>query len=399
MQTRTGFLALLLTAGLAWVGGARAQDYAPPDPVLPLPLYSNRPGAGGPYVALEFVYFQQENPLKHQIIATRGFFDSDGSIAQSLGLANTRPGQFFGNGKPALTATDGGQQTYEPGWNLAVGWRLRNGTALEFSWMKIFQASYSAAAGIIPFAFDNGDILQNTFITAPVFNYGPQWAGPQNKTVLGSPTALYGIWNGASDMTIRFIQRFDQYDLTARIPVYQDDWTRVYGIVGTRIIHMWEAFRWTTTSYDINGNAGPLDIANYSNVTSNNLYGVRIGCGDECRLGDTPLGTFSISLDCQVAPLIDFAHLEAKYARADGQVSIKKARYQTAFTPEVQANANVWWYPIEGVQIRAGYSAMGFFNTFASPNPVNFNVGGIDATYTHIFRLFNGINAGIAFIF
>ena len=251
--------------------GRRAQDYAPPDPVLPLPLYSNRPGAGGPYVAMEFVFYQQTNPLKNQVIASRGFFDSDGSIASGLGLANTTPGQFFGNGKAALTANDGGQSTYEPGLNLAVGWRLRNGVAIEASWMRIFQTSYSASAGIIPFANDNGRNLENTFITAPVFNFGPQWAGPLNKTTLGDPGALYGIWNGASDMSIRFIQRFDQYDLTGRIPIYQDDFTRVYGIVGTRIVHMWENFTWRTTSFDVNGIAGPRDIANYNNVTSNNL--------------------------------------------------------------------------------------------------------------------------------
>jgi hypothetical protein len=174
---------------------------------------------------------------------------------------------------------------------------------------------------------------------------------------------------------------------------------RTYGIIGARYVHMWENFKWRTVSYDVNGNASPLDVADYSNVTSNNLYGVFLGCGTECRFGDTPIGTFAGSLDARVAPLVDFAHLEPKYAREDGQISMKQARYAYAISPEVQANANLWWYPIEGVQIRVGYAAMGFFNTYASPNPVNFNYGGLDAVYTHIFRFFQGMNAGIGFIF
>jgi hypothetical protein len=42
---------------------------------------------------------------------------------------------------------------------------------------------------------------------------------------------------------------------------------------------------------------------------------------------------------------------------------------------------------------------MMFFNTIASPNPVNFSWGGLDPTYSSTFRIFDGFNAGLALVF
>src|SRR5262245_60741407 len=64
----------------------RGQDYAPPDPVWPLPLGHDRMEAtGGLYLAGEFLYFVQTNPLDHQLIAVRGFFDSTGQLSGHQG--------------------------------------------------------------------------------------------------------------------------------------------------------------------------------------------------------------------------------------------------------------------------------------------------------------------------
>ena len=162
---------------------------------------------------------------------------------------------------------------------------------------------------------------------------------------------------------------------------------------------MHENFQWFTVSRDVAGNAGPQDAAQYSAVASNNLWGVHLGCGDECRLGDSPIGTFACSLDLQTGLFIDFAQMIDRYERLDRAFAMKRSRRQYSFVPELQGNVNLWYYPIEGVQMRVGYSAMAFFNTFGSPNPVNFNFGGLDTTYDRVFRFFNGINAGMAFIF
>src|SRR5438132_8669837 len=44
----------------------RGQDYSPPDPVFPLPLYHERPETGGFYAAGEFLLMRQTIPLKEQ---------------------------------------------------------------------------------------------------------------------------------------------------------------------------------------------------------------------------------------------------------------------------------------------------------------------------------------------
>src|SRR5260370_1447032 len=96
MRTRTGWLAMLLTVGVAqsptmgraqvpgepgpandrsWLlpYTARAQigsptlDYDVPraDPVYPLPLYHDRPDTGGFFTSAETLFWRQTNPLHH----------------------------------------------------------------------------------------------------------------------------------------------------------------------------------------------------------------------------------------------------------------------------------------------------------------------------------------------
>jgi hypothetical protein len=60
----------------------------------------------------------------------------------------------------------------------------------------------------------------------------------------------------------------------------------------------------------------------------------------------------------------------------------------------------LWWYPVEGVQVRIGYDAMGFFNTVSSPYPVNFNYSlGQNLWRDGTFRFIDGVNLGVGFIF
>ena len=47
-------------------------------------------------------------------------------------------------------------------------------------------------------------------------------------------------------------------------------------------------------------------------------------------------------------------------------------------TPEVATNVQLYWYPWEGVQIRAGYNFMAFFNTQAAEDPVAFDARSFD---------------------
>jgi len=401
MRTRSGWLVLLLVAGMASAPAAvlgQEFQYAPPDTIWPFPLFSNRPADGGLFVDAEFVYFHQTNPLQHQQIAVRGVQDIFGDIT---GVAGT----FIGNRPPtpALFADDaGGPGTYQPGWRFGVGYRFANGVSVEGSWLHLAQARYDATATLFPPGLNAGPNQAETFLFSPVFNFPSDFVGPPDKLLSitsGLPTGNIGIWDGASLMQITFFQRFDEFVLTGRIPVYQDDCWRTYGLIGPQFSWIWERFRWRTVSEDIFGGSGPDDVAIYSNIVSNRMYGVHAGCGTEWRTGDTPIGTFAISLDLQASGLVDIVKERAKYERGDREMSASRARKEFTLVPELEGSINGWWYPIEGIQLRAGYSLMEFFNTVASQDPVSFNYGGLDPPWVRVSRFFNGFNCGIAFIF
>jgi hypothetical protein len=415
MRTRTSWLALLLTAtGLLAARSARAQDYGLPDPDFPLPLYSTRPDAGGMYAAAEFIFWRMSNPIKDQTVAFRGLVDFDGTITADLGgqlveigsnhvvLPGTpMPGTFLGSGTPALSTADvHGPQTYQPGFETTIGWRFRDGLAIEASWWHLFEAKYAATATLVPPNLQGGQLLLETFLFSPVFNFPNDFAGPPIKISLGAPLAAYGIWNGASIMNLQFTQRFDQFEITGRIPLYQGEDCRCYGLVGPTLDWIWERFWWRTVAQDVSGAATQDWVALYSNVVSNRLYGVHMGGGTEYRLGDTPVGTFAVSADLQAVPEIDVVKERAKYERADHVTAAQRARTEYKAAGELEGQFNLWWYPIEGVQVRIGYDAMGFFNTVSSPYPIDFNYGRLDPGWRDsTFRFIDGFSAGIGFIF
>lgn len=411
MRTRNScWLALLLTVGVALTPrGAAAQD-VPPDGTLPLPLWHDRPEKGGFYAAGEFLYWRQTNPLKDQVVAIRGLLDVDGSITADLngtvidptnGPPIIQPGQavpgtFIGSGAPALDVNQiSGPMSYQPGWRLTAGWKFRDGAALEFSWLNLHQTKYSAVASILPPTLQPGTLLEETFLFSPVFNFPNDYAGAINKVAFGNPLAAYGIWNAASVMHIDFTQRFTEYHITMRIPVYEAEWCRCYGLIGPQYTKFWERFRWRTVSETFDGQAGQDDVAIYSNVTSNNLWGVMVGVGSEWYLGKG----FALTLDAKTSGLMNFAKESAKYERADFSTSSRRTKHVYSFVPELQGTVNMWWYPFEGVQVRVGYDWMNFFNTYSAPEPVSFNYGGLDPTWKRTYRWVDGFNAGIGFIF
>jgi hypothetical protein len=413
MRTRTGWLALLLTAGMALAPtGVRGQEVPPADPVIPLPLYHDRPERGGFFVGGEFVFFRQTNPIKHQEIALRGLLDFDGSISADLNGQLLHPpgmppiivpgvpsvGRFIGSGVPALFADDvagNNHESYEPGFRIALGWRFADGTTVDFTWMSLKEARYSAVATLVPPGLNPGPLLADTFLFSPVFNFPNDFAGQPQKLAIGNPNAAYGIWNAASVMSLDFIQRFSQYDITVRTPFFETECCRCYGLCGVRHTSMWEKFKWRTVSEDFNGQATAADAADFINITSNQLYGPDVGAGFEWYLGHG----FALSLEGRAAPMIDFVREIAKYQREDFAIGHKRNIRDYEFVPELQGQVNVWWYPIEGVQIRVGYEIMAFFDTIAAPDPVSFNYSALNPAWKFQHRYFDGFNAGIAFIF
>jgi hypothetical protein len=286
-----------------------------------------------------------------------------------------------------------------PGLNLTLGWRFESGAAVSFSYLHLMDARYAASASITPRNGPNAD-LSNTFLFAPVFNFGPEFAGEAQNVILGNPGATFGIWNAAQSMDISLVQRFDMYDVAGRIPIWQTEHSREYGLLGGRCVAMWERFQWRTVSADVSGNAAEDDIAIYTNVVSNRLWGVHVGCGTEWFLGDTPIGGFSLSTDGEAALYIDFVRERAKYVRDDGVMAASRARHVQTLVPEVEARVNLWWYPYEGISVRLGYDLMGFFNTVASTHPIDFNFGSITPKWDEgITRIYHGMSFGVGFVF
>jgi hypothetical protein len=433
MRSRTLWLTWLLAAATALIPltAAPGQEVPQADPVWPFPLYHSRPDTGGLYMDGSFVMYRQTNPLAHQPIAIRGFYDVDGQITG-------RPGNIVGSGTPALWADDaGGPGTYQPGFRVGIGWRFEDGLSVELSWMNLMKAQYfHVISGTSPFRFETGPGLADTYISAPVFNFPPEYSGPQiDGPALSIPTrngrfdinAGYGVWNAADVMSIEFDQRYSQIDLIGRVPIFETDCDRCYGLIGGRFAWIWERFKWRTVdqgfiatgdlSEQINvgtftglitpslnvvntsivPDQDPRNVAIYTNIVSNRMYGPVIGIGNEWYLGHG----FSVSLDLLGMLALDVVKERAEYTPGlkDAGPIAKRAITDYTAVPEVEASLKVWWYPIEGVQLTFGYDLMGFLNTVAAPNPVSFNYGGLDPAWEHKARLFDGLQAGIGIIF
>jgi hypothetical protein len=440
------------------------------DPTTQLPILESVPNPNGPQ-------FHPGDP---------NFANQPLTILQPIPQPQPVPGAFFGSGAPALDANQvSGPGSYQPGFGLTLGWRFGDGFALEFVWRHLMNVTYSAVASVIPPTFNIGRNGEDQFLFSPVFNFPPEFAGPPNKlqvtnpsksaataaititptviavidgvpvptgntvnaavsssSAIAVPQAAYGIWNAATIMSEDFQQRYDEYSLIGRLPVYQDDCSRWYGIFGLRHVALWERFHWRTESVATSnpGNAatvtitntdatvssgafgpnitapasttatitsgatvisapavaGADDVADYINIVSNQMYGPLVGCGSEWYLG----WGLSFALDVRATLAVDIVHEIAKYQREDMEIAHKRGNRQYTIVPEVDAIANLYWYPLEGIEVRAGYDFFNFFNTIASPRPVDFNYGAVSPAFEKgTYRMIDGFHAGIAFIF
>lgn len=378
---------------------ARAQEYLPEDPVIWLPLGHDRmDSTGGFYTFGQFLLFTTNRPLGEQTVAFRGFVDS-------LGLFSGIPGLYIGSGVEALNTRDLGRQTFAPGYEVGLGYRLRNGTAIYLSYWHIFDFRYDAHATLVPPFFRSAIDLSDTYLVSGVFNFPIEYSGPIDDIPGLPPGSTYGVWNAAEAMDITYTQRYDQVEFGARIPGacftipgYESNngYVRSYSLAGGRFAWFWERFRWRTVDYDVTGAASELDQAYYTNIISNRMYGPFIGCGIETYLG----GGLSLSGELTGATLLNIAKQRAKYERADRRTQSKRARTDYTIVPEIAGNINLTWAPIEAVQMRIGYNFLGFFNTITSREPIDFNFGGIDPPYERsIFRYLHGLNVGIGLTF
>jgi hypothetical protein len=376
--------------------------YAPPaNGNTIFPLYSTRPEEGGIYVGGGFVLYQWTNPLKSQLVAVRGFTVTDDSV-----LGPGTSGQFVGSRTNALDVNQvTGPSTYNPGFNIDIGWKFNDGTALDVGYTYFFNTQLRAVATLAAPHLQFGSNFAETFLFSDVFNFPPEFAGPPFK--INPPNTInqesvYGIWNGATVETIEFIQRVQQLEATYRIPVYETECYRVNGLVGPRFFWIWERFKWLTSSYG-SGTQGvnpfliPTWAAQYTNIVSNRMYGAHAGIQQEWYVGHG----FATMLDAQVAAFIDIVKERAKYELAlkDAPPQNKRAKTTYQLVPEFQLTPAIMWYPYEGIQVKVGYDLFAFLNTISSPRPIDFNYSALDPNWVSTARFFDGFQASISFSF
>lgn len=213
----------------------------------------------------------------------------------------------------------------------------------------------------------------------------------------------YGIWNAASVMNLKFSQRFTASDIGISRPLFQTDYSRVYGLAGARYAWFFERFTWQTMAIDagdfvntLPGGIAPFYVADYTNTLSQRLYGPYVGCGHEVYLGNA----FAASLDLTGSALLGIVKQRAKYELGDESTQSKRGYNAFSVVPNLNGNFNMWWYPTEGVQIRLGYQAQTFYGTKYMREPIGFNFAAPDpAIDTKWFRVIHGVNVGMSLFF
>lgn len=422
MRNRWIITGLLVAAGLLAgpVSSARAQPTAwdvSGNESVPVwaPIGTYNHDGSGLYTGIELLIMHQKRTVGDQLLAVRGVVLTTGTPEfpgdPNIPLAPIRgfpPGTFLGSGEEALRSGDLGRSSWQPGYRLTLGYRLQNGWNFSLSWLHLVEAKYTGGAGIQgPNFFRPGAVSENTFLFAPVYNFAHYFVGLNpfpNPPFVVNPTS--GIWNGASDMTIEFIQRFDNWDAAGRFPVFETENARTYAIAGGRFSWIYERFEWRTVkpqAVSLDGLSfqfidSPESAARYSNTLSQRMYGPMIGTGHEVILYSGQGGAIGANFECTGALLVDIAKKRAKYQREDEAVQAKRSQLDNLIVPNLDLSFNLTWQPVDGLILRAGVNMFNYFNTLYMKEPVGFNVGNIDPVYDKKFwRHISGCNFGMAY--
>jgi hypothetical protein len=385
----------------------RAQDtqegYFVPPVIYTGPLSHPRYEDGGLFVGVEFMYWRETRPILSQSVAFRGFYDPTGVISGQVGA-------FVGSHAEALnTNMVQGSGSYQPGLDLFMGYRFQNGVSVALEWIHLQESRYAASAGPIGPNFgagvpNVGNLQENTFLFAPVSNWPLAYSGNFASVLVGGLPAVGatpGIWNAATEMTEQFLQRFELIQLNVRVPFWEtSSGYRAYGTFGPRAFIMWEEYLWRTVQRDVVGQASADTSAQYTNITSNRLYGAYCGSGHDWYLYSSPVGAFAIDLQINGGLYMDFVKERAGYELGDKSTAAHRATNTYSVVPGFDGKIGLMWYPWEAIQVRFGYNFFGLFNTYASPRPIDFNFGTINPEYSSgHWRWIHGLDAGIAFVF
>jgi hypothetical protein len=126
------------------------------------------------------------------------------------------------------------------------------------------------------------------------------------------------------------------------------------------------------------------------------MYGPFAGCGHEVYMGKR----FALSLDLTASLLMNIEKERAYYELGDKTTRNKRSVNDFDAVPNGNCDLNLMWYPIEGVQMRIGYTFQGYLNTKYMEQPVAFNYGALDPAYGNLgFRYVQGLNFGLGLFF
>ena len=362
------------------------------------------PGKQGPFLYFDTLYYAQTWTLGSQTVAFRGLVDSTGIIT-------TVPGTYIGSGVKALTTDDFGRSGYSPGFNLGAGFKFDDGSTITARIMHVTGQTFGAGATLAtPYARNRTDLV-DSFLTAGVFNFPPEFGGPARRTAIegttvgavpGSPGRVvpdrnfYGVWNGASNMVLEYKRWYNESEIGYRTPLFESGTSKVYGVGGLRHHMFMDRFSWLSQVYDLAGNTGGRNEARYTNILSQRLYGPYIGCAHDVYLKEQ----FSLSAELTGGLMLNFVKERAKYKLGDDSVQVKRSVSELDLVPTAGGNVNLWWYPRPGVQVRVGYSANTFYNTLNQDMPIGFNYGALDPAYgRQAFRMVHGLNIGLGLFF
>jgi len=379
----------------SWPQGGFATGYAPPAVQLPYPLGSTHPEMGGLFLAGSYIMYNQTNTLQSQPVAYRGFVATDDSVLGAAGSAGT----FVGSRNVALDVNQvTGPYTFVPGFQLEAGWKFGDGSALTATFWWITSAQYRADATLAQ-PIGNGLIRSDqadTFLFSPVFNFPSDFAGAPNKVSTGGPFSVYGIWNGASIMTLAFWQYAEQFYLTYRKPFYETECYRASALVGPRWIRLSDKFRWITTDLDSFGQSSATYVATYTNEATNNNWGAWAGLQQEWYLG----WGLAAMLNIDGGVFLDSVTTKVTYERGyHNDVQNSRGRHLWRPSALAQITPSLMWYPLEGIQLQLAYDFFAIFNNVATPQPIDFNYSSITPAMQDVPRFFNGFQATCAIVF
>lgn len=423
---------------------------------VPIPLMWGEKDEGF-YFSAEAAVMRINNALQSQVVARRGYrdlngyingnpeggtvdiFDNNGAYVTTLFRELGPAGAVYGSQEVGLSTDQVGNDVFQPGSRITLGYRMRNGMTIEGSYMGITKSRVGATVSITPPDLNTGNNNVNSYLYGDYYNFNPYFSGPQREiisnvflptlppgttTLVMTPVPLdlqnlggyavsaYGITNGAEIFRIAQTMGIHTSELNLKIPVAQFEGTRTYWTGGFRYISFTEQFRMIVQDFGFPDglNAGdpfnsgiqdtedrPQWSLRYTTKQKDIFYGLQTGVGGEAYL----FNGLAFSIDAKVGILAERSKSSVVLQRMDLENNIGMQRTNNLFTVAglFQGGAYLWWYAHEGITFRLGYEYLGILNARRMVNPIDYNFGQLNPDAHNSYLSLDGFVMGVSFVF